>query len=393
MLSFGLGRIFSKEFEEDEYKPFILLKDDERGHAYSPTRYRSEKKLLRTLIPTLGFIGLLVFTFLAGYQVGSGVTTQHVEDTVSNPVNDSDQSNSSIYPVPSTINETSVVETTEEAYTYQERERPLITYVYFETENARENALFFMAHGLHAEADFIIILNGETDLEVHIPTAPNIQVIHRNNTCFDLGTHAEILTADNKKLMNKYNRFIMMNSSIRGPFLPTWSDECWSDAYLDRVSDSTKLVGMTMKCNADGGKRKIMQSMLFATDRIGLQTLLPITNHCFEKFWDAVQAEEYAAQTVLDAGYDISVLMTSFSSNPDYVHTCTHGEVLGNNWYFGTNLHPYETIFQKANRNIAPRQLELLTIWHHQANYSSWDACSAKRRRERGSKARSLELH
>ncbi|KAF3904473.1 hypothetical protein AA313_de0201913 [Arthrobotrys entomopaga] len=387
MLSFRIGSIFPGE-REDEYKPFILLKDDQDGHnSYYSARSQSGKRLLRTLLPTLGVLGLLIFAFLAGYQVGSGVSgvsTVPMEDIF----NDSDQSNSSIPPLQSSTNETSLEENTEEAYIYKERERPLITYVYFETPNARKNTLFFLAHGLHAEADFIIILNGDTDLEQYVPAAPNIKVIHRNNTCYDLGTHAEILTAEDNKLMNRYNRFIMMNASIRGPFLPTWSDECWSDAYLDRVSDSTKLVGMTMKCDADGGRRKIMQSMLFATDRIGLQTLLPIINHCFAKFWDAVRAEEYAAQTMLDTGYNISVLMTSFSSNRDYVHTCMHGEVLGNYRYFGTNLHPYETIFQKANRNIASRQLELLTLWHHQANYSSWDACSAKRRRERGSKAR-----
>ncbi|KAK6522986.1 hypothetical protein TWF281_002412 [Arthrobotrys megalospora] len=179
--------------------------------------------------------------------------------------------------------------------------------------------------------------------------------------------------------MKKYNRFIMMNASIRGPFLPTWSKECWSDAYLDKISERNKLVGMTMRCNADGGKRKVMQSMLFATDRIGLQTLLPILNHCFPDFWKAVNAEEHAAQTMLDAGYNITVLMSSFQSSKDYVNTCSHGEVLGDNAYFGTSLHPYETIFQKANRGIFPRQLELLTKWHDQAGYSSWDVCWRKR--------------
>lgn len=134
-----------------------------------------------------------------------------------------------------------------------------------------------------------------------------------------------------------------------------------------------------MRCNADGGKRKVMQSMLFATDRVGLEVLLPVLNHCFPDFWKAVDAEEHAAQTMLDAGYNITVLMSSFQSSRDYVNTCSHGEVLEDNAYFGTSLHPYETIFQKANRNIFPRQLELLTKWHDQAGYSSWDVCWRKR--------------
>lgn len=255
------------------------------------------------------------------------------------------------------------------------KDRPLITYVYFETLNARRNALFFIKHGLHFEADFIFIINGESDIVDQIPVLPNIKIIRRNNTCFDLGAHAEVLTHNNNALINSYKRFIMLNASIRGPFMPTWSRECWSEAYLAKVTEKNKLVGMTINCNIAKGKLKVLNSMIYATDRIGLNLILPVISHCFKDFGAAVQAENRAARAVLNEGYDVEALMTAASSMPDYARHCTHGSVLRPNSYFGINLHPYETIFQKANRDIAPRMLELMTRWHDQSNYSSWDTC------------------
>ncbi|EGX44276.1 hypothetical protein AOL_s00193g188 [Orbilia oligospora ATCC 24927] len=256
------------------------------------------------------------------------------------------------------------------------KDRPLITYVYFETENARKNALFFIRHGLHFEADFIFIINGESDIVDQIPVLSNIKIIRRKNTCFDLGAHAEVLTDNNNALINSYRRFILLNASIRGPFMPTWSRECWSDAYLAKVTEKNKLVGMTMNCNIDKGRMKVLNSMIYATDRIGLNLILPVISHCFKNFGSAVQAENRAAREVLNQGYDVEALMTAASSLPDYARQCTHGTVLRPNSYFGINLHPYETIFQKANRDIAPKMLDLMTKWHDQSNYSSWEVCS-----------------
>lgn len=47
----------------------------------------------------------------------------------------------------------------------------------------------------------------------------------------------------------------------------------------------------------------------------------------------------------------------------------------GEGWYFGFNLHPYETIFMKANRNVNPLMMAKMTEWHMRMNYSSYDYC------------------
>ncbi|KAK6333778.1 hypothetical protein TWF730_003961 [Orbilia blumenaviensis] len=255
--------------------------------------------------------------------------------------------------------------------------RPLILYAYHESPNSRENAIFFIHHGLHSAADFIFILNGYTNLTLLIPSAPNIRIIQRTNTCYDLGAYGEVLTTNKNELIKKYEKFIMLNASIRGPFLPTWSRECWSDAYLAKVTDKNKLVGMTFNCDPIYGVRHL-QSMIFATDRIGINTLLPVMSTCFPNWLSAVYGESNSTRAIINAGYTVSAMMTSFASMENYVEKCTHGDVLFEGAYFGNNIHPYEMIFQKANRNFAQGVLDKLTKWTDLAGYSSWDVCGKK---------------
>jgi hypothetical protein len=118
--------------------------------------------------------------------------------------------------------------------------RLLIIYTYSESPNARENLKFFLAKGVHGAADFFFVFNGATNATELIPSEPNIKVIKRENKCFDLGTVGEVLMKDN--LWKGYKRFITLNASIRGPFFPTYaSKSCWSDVFLDRITEKVKV--------------------------------------------------------------------------------------------------------------------------------------------------------
>ena len=118
--------------------------------------------------------------------------------------------------------------------------RPLILYAYAESETARANFKFFIKMGLHAAADFVFIFNGDTDAAGLLPRdKDNIKTVQRANTCFDLGAYGEILRKDD--LYKRYKRFIVMNASIRGPFLPHWAQGCWTDMYLNRLSSEVKV--------------------------------------------------------------------------------------------------------------------------------------------------------
>ncbi|KAK6082005.1 hypothetical protein SCUP515_02784 [Seiridium cupressi] len=269
--------------------------------------------------------------------------------------------------------------------------RPLITYAYSESASARENLEFFISQGLHDAADFIFILNGETDAASLIPERDNIQIISRPNKCFDLGAHGEVLRQDD--LWKKYKSFITLNASIRGPFIPYWAQRCWSDVFLSRVTNEVKLVGMTANCLP----QYHIQSMVWATDSIGMELLLypppgsstpdkyggandmVALEGCYKNMHKAVHGEIGATGLIQKAGYKVDALMAAFHKSGDYQMDCEREpveDILWDRKYYGANVHPYETIFMKANRDIDPTTVGLLTVWHLKGAFGgSWDIC------------------
>ncbi|KAH8904883.1 hypothetical protein BR93DRAFT_945884 [Coniochaeta sp. PMI_546] len=274
-------------------------------------------------------------------------------------------------------------------------DRPLVLYAYAETENARQNLDFFVQKGLHGKADFVFILNGVTTVAELIPRLSNVRIVQRENTCFDLGAIGEVLMTDN--LWKRYKKFITLNASIRGPFLPMYSDYCWSDVFLNRITDSVKLVGTSMNCIP----RPHVQSMLFATDDIGMSILLdpalatslknedgwgttadPVGfTSCFDTLDKAVHSEIGITELIMSQGYQVDVMLTSFHAAKDFSSYCQENnnpdDVLFDGTYFGTSVHPYETVFMKANRGIAEATMSVLTKWHLDRSVNSWDSCKA----------------
>lgn len=132
------------------------------------------------------------------------------------------------------------------AATNEEDLRPLVLYTYAESENARTNLAFFIRNGLHGNADFVFIFNGDTSASSMLPELPNIRIVQRENKCFDIGAHGEVLRQD--ELWKKYKRFILMNASIRGPFSPTYVPSCWMNAFLGRITDRVKVCRGQLSC-------------------------------------------------------------------------------------------------------------------------------------------------
>ncbi|KAJ0366761.1 hypothetical protein COL154_003641 [Colletotrichum chrysophilum] len=245
------------------------------------------------------------------------------------------------------------------------KDRPLILYAFAESAAALENLDYFVKQGLHDAADFVFILNGETNAESKIPEKKNIRVVKRPNTCFDLGAYGEILREGD--LYKKYKRFITLNASIRGPFLPHWAQACWSDLYLDRVTDKVKA-------------SQPLSSLSHASDQFGNEKDPVGLAGCYNDWNHAVHAEVGATSIFLNNGYKVDLMMTAFHKSENYIDECDssqNGDVLWNGKYFGTNVHPFETIFIKANRDIDPTLIKSLTEWQQASGWNSYSACKA----------------
>lgn len=123
--------------------------------------------------------------------------------------------------------------------TFETYQRPLVLYAYAESDTSRENLDFFVQKGIHGAADFVFIFNGPTNATGLIPILPNVQIVERNNTCYDLGAFGEVLMAGDR--WKSYKRFVVMNASVRGPFFPNYMKPCWTDAFLNRLNDRVKV--------------------------------------------------------------------------------------------------------------------------------------------------------
>lgn len=268
----------------------------------------------------------------------------------------------------------------------------VLLYVYYEQSDAKRNLQFFVDHALHDHMDFVFIIQGDT-LTVDIPVRPNIKIIHRENNCYDLGAIGSILSANGHEIRKRYEKFVLMNSSVRGPFFPHWArmqGTCWSNLFLQPLTGLTKLVGITANC--DKSYPRHIQSMLFAVDKFGLE-LIEKSLRCANNRADAINHGELLMTALIrEAGYQAETIYsmrgnTKYEKSEDYWEQCAHGDVYFPNGMAGMDVHPYDTVFVKLRRALPDGDplnalseagehiLNTLTKWADDSNYTSYEHC------------------
>ena len=107
------------------------------------------------------------------------------------------------------------------------------------------------------------------------------------------------------------------------------------------------MVGMTYNCKRTGAEPTHLSSMILALDDVAMKLLIDNTpiNNCFASKEDAIHVETSLSGTLQAYGYNVTALMTAYQSDPNYQENCNHDDVNWNAHYFGTSIHPYETMF------------------------------------------------
>ncbi len=272
---------------------------------------------------------------------------------------------------------------------FQTGNTDIISYAYFEAPEAKKNLQFFLDHALHGKADFIFVMN--SGYSVTIPDLPNIRVIQRDNTCYDMGRSELLTQGAHKEVLDHiwihYKRFILTNASIRGPFIPSWvENKCWSDKIYNYLHNNTKMVGLTANCNYHEVELKHIQSMLLAFDHESIQVALGHFR-CFEDYDDAVNKGEIALTPLIRSYGWNAVPMASFYKSYDgtlgdekFWEKCYHGDFHFPKAYHGMDLHPFDTMFSKVKKknpssDYGKHVFDSISKWTDDNKFSSFDYC------------------
>jgi hypothetical protein len=248
----------------------------------------------------------------------------------------------------------------------KDRRKTVVVYTF---HKYNESVEFFVKHGIFKSSyvDFIFVCNGT----VKVTVPDYVKYINRENIGHDFGGWSHAIF--NESLRDKYDFFILINCSVRGPFIPPWCRiNNWTQIFTKYIDYQTKLVGTSI-----GIHEYIphIQSMVLVFDKVGLD--IGINKKIFEKKPipmtrdDIIATKEIGfSQKIMKHGYKIRPLISSYHNTiitpKTNIKTLVH---IANMQYFGTNMHPYDAIFIKDKADIN-RNRDIITISdNHNTNF------------------------
>lgn len=255
----------------------------------------------------------------------------------------------------------------------------LVTFVHFNRPKNplyRENLRFFLGSGLieSNKHHFNFVVNSETGGD-EIPQKPNVSKIKGSNKGYDFGAYNESLESVN---LNKFDSFIFMNDTCRGPFLPNYIPKSipWTDLFLHEINEEVKMVGPTWftlkshpwlqgRIGIPKGENDHIQSWCFGVDKNALNILLE--NNMFNSYQKhkekvIIDHEIGCSRTLIKHGFKIKPFQISRSSNKE------NDDINHEGHYFGITANPLELMFFKTigsntQKLITPEILNKYTEW------------------------------
>jgi hypothetical protein len=220
----------------------------------------------------------------------------------------------------------------------------------------------------------VIIIAGH--YTVSLPQLKNVVYIFTENKNNDFGGYAHALKTAVNPLLHDY--FIFVNSSVRGPYTATYSNQCWTEYFINKLINDPDvgLVGSTINILSPESPDSIayerkyggtapfshVQTMCYAMPQ---RVLIFLCQRAFfnsdavlEKSEVIRDYEIRLTQKILENGWNIKSLLPECNhidyrlQHEDINPTSRNGDVQCNFGYFGRTVHPLEVIFIKANRNL-----------------------------------------
>lgn len=205
--------------------------------------------------------------------------------------------------------------------------------------------------------DFIIISNDKNN----VFTVPDkVNVLFRDNIGYDFGGWSDALLTNN--LYENYDNFIFVNSSVIGPFIPSFCKDRWTDIYLNGLQNNIKLFGSTINTLGKPLSFSHVQSYIFAMDQNTLQFLINceiFSTIIYENsFRGAIwNREVLMSRKIIENGWNIGSLLPNYK-DVDFTFTDKSPEEY-NVQFLDDVMFPefrnsvwneYELVFIKGNR-------------------------------------------
>lgn len=249
--------------------------------------------------------------------------------------------------------------------------RTLVFFHYFEkNETYKNNLLHFLRFGYDEAADFNIVVSGTSS--VSIPELRNLRRIEVENKNFDYGGYSAAIAATPN--LQSYDAFVFVNSSMRGPYIPSYVKGPWYRSFTDCFDDGVGLVGTAInECSSadaelyrkkygGSGSCAHVQSTAYAMPAATMRLLLDKGFYedrpPLDKGDVISEYELRLSQLVLQNGWNLKCLLPEYNL-VDYRTGAACSNVTSRrgdpSWpfgYFGRSAHPYETMFVKTERGL-----------------------------------------
>jgi len=243
--------------------------------------------------------------------------------------------------------------------------KTLVIYV-FHTLNQNVEHFFNNAIFKDDSIDFLIVCNSiSLKLSLPISIKDYVKVLQRENIGYDFGGWSDGLLTN--QLYKDYDSFIFVNSSVKGPFIPSYYKEKWTSIYLNGLSDTVKLFGSTINCclSVHGPKaidpvsESHIQSYIFSMKRDTLDYLIEegifTQKRYITNFIELIIDREFKmSRLIINKGWNIGCLMNLYK-DIDFTFKTQNREIS----YLGDVMLPtyynklwtlHELVFIKNNR-------------------------------------------
>lgn len=246
----------------------------------------------------------------------------------------------------------------------------LVVYCYKETPESKPNAEFFLKHAVVPGVKYIIIVNDCDSCTIAWPKdRPDFEVWARRHNSVDLTSFKDLLLSKTPTLFQAMDHIFFLNSSCRGPFMPVYVSQPWTQVLGDMLAPRGRhdLVAPIVEyppnlLGAETEPAPFVHTYMFGVSRAGFGKLQEVLmSHPCITLDDNIVVERAIGQAFFKAGMPVKTLLARHRRvdlndrkrwpliRPS--NACSDVEVPGN--YYGIDVHAFELMFVKSYRKVS----------------------------------------